>query len=69
MDSLVKNYASTCNDSGDALKQRRREIFRAALKHVPECGWTDDALAQGVLDAGYPPALISLVSTMEGVEI
>lgn len=58
--------ASTCNNSGDALKERRREIFRAALKHVPECGWTDDALAQGVLDAGYPPASIGLASTNGG---
>ena len=46
--------------------KKSREIFRSALKRVPECGWTDDALAQGVLDAGYPPASIGLVSTNGG---
>ena len=58
--------ASNCENSDDALKQRRNDIFRAALKRVPECGWTDEALAQGVVDAGYPPASIGLVTANGG---
>uniref|UniRef100_A0A7S2WPD4 Ubiquinone biosynthesis protein n=1 Tax=Eucampia antarctica TaxID=49252 RepID=A0A7S2WPD4_9STRA len=50
----------------NTLNGRRCEIFNAALEYVPEYGWTDDALAQGVLHLGYPPASIGLVSSNGG---
>ena len=33
---------------------QRLEILGAALAHVPEAGWTTEALARGAVDAGHP---------------
>lgn len=57
---------SSSSSESSTLEERRNDIFQAALTFVPEFGWTDDALAKGVLHAGYPPATIGLVSSSGG---
>lgn len=39
----------------------RKAILSAALHHVHDRGWTDDAIASGVLDCTYPPSYIGRV--------
>lgn len=39
----------------------RKAILSAALHHVHDMGWTDDAIASGVLDCDYPPSYIGRV--------
>jgi hypothetical protein len=42
-------------------EQIRKAILSAALHHVHDIGWTDDAIASGVLDCNYPPSYIGRV--------
>lgn len=42
-------------------QQHRRKILSASLTHVHQYGWTEDAIAQGVISAGFPPAYIGMV--------
>ena len=39
----------------------RKAILSAALHRVHDMGWTDDAIANGVLDCAYPPSYIGRV--------
>lgn len=47
--------------AADARHDHRSEILRCALDRVPCEGWTEDALALGVLDANLPPTSIGLI--------
>ena len=42
----------------------RKAILSAALHHVHDMGWTDDAIANGVLDCAYPPSYIGRVLSL-----
>jgi len=53
---LQCRYLSTTNDT--ILHQRRHTILTHALQRVHDEGWTDDAIASGVIDAGLPPSYI-----------
>jgi len=54
--SQCRYLSSTANDT--ILHQRRHTILNHALKRVHDEGWTDDAIASGVIDAGLPPSYI-----------
>jgi rpsU-divergently transcribed protein len=41
--------------------EKRKTILSAALPFVQQYGWTDQAIAEGVLSCGYPPSMIGLV--------
>lgn len=67
----TRQYSSsfTTSNNGQLSKQQqqqkeeqiRKSIFSAALQHVHDMGWTDDAIASGVLDCNYPPSYIGRV--------
>ncbi|KAL7464970.1 hypothetical protein ACHAXS_005301 [Conticribra weissflogii] len=44
-------------------KQRKIQILSCALQRVHEEGWTDEAIASGTLDAGFPPSYIGQASS------
>mmetsp|Transcript_51322 Transcript_51322/g.154210 ORF Transcript_51322/g.154210 Transcript_51322/m.154210 type:complete len:376 (-) Transcript_51322:50-1177(-) len=44
------------------LDDGKKAILTSALHHVHEHGWTEDALAAGVMSVSLPPATIGLVS-------
>ena len=54
--SQYRYLSSTTNDT--ILQQRRHTILNHALQRVHDEGWTDDAIASGVIDAGLPPSYI-----------
>ena len=54
--SQCRYLSSTTNDT--ILQQRRHTILTHALQRVHDEGWTDDAIASGVIDAGLPPSYI-----------
>jgi len=54
--SQYRYLSSTTNDT--ILQQRRHTILTHALHRVHDEGWTDDAIASGVIDAGLPPSYI-----------
>lgn len=54
--SQCRYLSSTTNDT--ILQQRRHAILNHALQRVHDEGWTDDAIASGVIDAGLPPSYI-----------
>lgn len=47
--------------SSSKQQQYRRKILNASLTHVHHHGWTEDAIAHGVISAGFPPAYIGMV--------
>lgn len=53
---MYRRFATTASRSSP-----RETIFVAALPHVHEHGWTEQALAQGVLTSNLPPSYIGLV--------
>jgi len=56
LSSQCRYLSSTTNDT--ILQQRRHTILTLALQRVHDEGWTDDAIASGVIDAGLPPSYI-----------
>ncbi|KAL3789645.1 hypothetical protein ACHAW5_002362 [Stephanodiscus triporus] len=42
----------------DEYRNARRSILAHALPRVHDMGWTDDAVASGTIDAGYPPSYV-----------
>jgi len=54
--SQYRHLSSTANDT--ILQQRRHTILTHALQRVHDEGWTDDAIASAVIDAGLPPSYI-----------
>mmetsp|Transcript_2447 Transcript_2447/g.3254 ORF Transcript_2447/g.3254 Transcript_2447/m.3254 type:complete len:379 (+) Transcript_2447:214-1350(+) len=40
----------------------RHEILNASLNHVHQHGWTEEAIAQGVLSSKYPPTYIGMLN-------
>mmetsp|Transcript_816 Transcript_816/g.1561 ORF Transcript_816/g.1561 Transcript_816/m.1561 type:complete len:429 (-) Transcript_816:104-1390(-) len=54
--------ASAYNHQSVDIKQRTRQILSHALQRVHVEGWTDEAIASGTLDAGFPPSYIGQAS-------
>jgi hypothetical protein len=62
--STHQYYSSSSSESlfpKQKDKQIRKAILSAALRHVHDMGWTDDAIASAVLDCNYPPSYIGRV--------
>jgi rpsU-divergently transcribed protein len=55
---LHRAFTSTTSKSSPSS---RETVLYAALPHVHEHGWTDQALAQGVLSSKLPPSYIGMV--------
>ena len=53
--------------SGEQHRQKRERARRSILAHallrVHDMGWTDDAVASGTLDAGFPPSYVGLAAS------
>ncbi|KAL3790769.1 hypothetical protein ACHAWO_007686 [Cyclotella atomus] len=60
---LQTRHQSTLNDKSN----HRDLILSHALTHVHSEGWTDDAIATGTLEAGFPPSYIGRVSSSTSV--
>ena len=54
---LHRSFATASSSSTPSHK-----IFSAALPHVHNYGWTEQALAQGVLTSNLPPSYIGLIN-------
>jgi len=54
-------FSETSERSSSKQHQHRCKILNASLTHVHEYGWTEEAIAQGVISAGFPPSYIGLV--------
>jgi ubiquinone biosynthesis protein COQ9 len=62
--STRQYYSSSSSESlfpKQKDEQIRKAILSAALHHVHDIGWTDDAIASAVLDCNYPPSYIGRV--------
>jgi len=55
---LTSHRRSLSSTSNQTLEQRRHSILTHALQRVHDEGWTDEAIATGTLDAGFPPSYI-----------
>ncbi|KAL7552958.1 hypothetical protein ACHAWF_018455 [Thalassiosira exigua] len=55
------SFASSTFSS--TAKEPRRAILSAALARVRDEGWTDEAVASGTLDAGFPPSYVGRASS------
>ena len=44
----------------DEYRNARQKILAHALPRVHDMGWTDDAIASGTIDAGYPVSYVGL---------
>lgn len=63
LSSISTEHSSNASTKSSLSKQEqhRRKILNASLTHVHEYGWTEEAIAQGVISAGFPPSYIGLV--------
>ena len=63
---FTRNFATESDEAAAAPKtsidDQRLEILSASLGQVHEFGWTDDAIAAGVLELNLPPSMVGLVS-------
>ena len=53
---------SSSADGGSSFDSQRTKILSASLEKVHEFGWTDDAIAAGVVALNLPPSTIGLVT-------
>ena len=53
---------SSSADGGNSFDSQRTKILSASLEKVHEFGWTDDAIAAGVVALNLPPSTIGLVT-------
>lgn len=63
--SSSSTEANESNISPSSLSkedQHRRQILNASLMHVHQYGWTEEAIAQGVISAGFPPSYIGMMA-------
>jgi len=58
----IRVFTTESFGSKGSLDQQRMKILSASLDQVHEYGWTDDAIAAGVLSLNLPPSTIGLVS-------
>lgn len=61
-DSNINTRNLSTND-----KDHRHKILSNALTHVHAEGWSDDAVASGTLDAGFPPSYIGRASSSTSI--
>lgn len=64
---LLSSSSTVANESKLLPKKEdeRRKILNASLTHVHKYGWTEEAIAQGVLSAGFPPSYIGMMENSQ----
>lgn len=60
--TCIRTFTTESIVSKSNLDQQRKKILSVSLDEVHEYGWTDDAIAAGVLGLNLPPSTIGLVS-------
>ena len=58
----TRSVSSGGSADGNSFDGQRTRILSAALDKVHEFGWTDDAIAGGVVALNLPPSTIGLVT-------
>jgi hypothetical protein len=48
----LSNSAEESQQTGNSAEEVRTKVLECALKRVVTCGWSDEALAKGTVDAG-----------------
>ena len=62
--STATANSETTSSFASLQQQYRKDILNAALNHVHQHGWTEDAIANGVLSdktKKYPPSFIGMM--------
>jgi ubiquinone biosynthesis protein COQ9 len=55
-----ENFTNAQQDNHNQDEPFETRILRNALRHVPQYGFTNEALSQGSLDSGYSDATVSI---------